>query len=61
MADPAVIGHFLPVNKLRRLFPDLLILAILLLLPLLIFFPVSLGNKTLIPADNLFQLSLIHI
>ncbi len=32
-----------------------MVLAVLLLVPLLIFFPTSLGNKTLIPADNLFQ------
>jgi O-antigen/teichoic acid export membrane protein len=46
---------FYSVTKLRRFFPDFLVLAILLLVPLLIFLPTSLGNKTLIPADNLFQ------
>jgi len=40
---------------LRRYLPDLLIVAGLLLLPLLFFAPVTLGNRTLIPADNLYQ------
>jgi len=34
---------------------DLGILALLLLLPLLLFAPVALGHKTLLPADNLFM------
>lgn len=40
---------------LRRHFPDVLIVAGLLLLPLLFFAPVTLGDRTLIPADNLYQ------
>ncbi|MGQ9851054.1 MAG: oligosaccharide flippase family protein [Aggregatilineaceae bacterium] len=40
---------------LRRYFPDVLIVAGLLLLPLLFFAPVTLGDRTLIPADNLYQ------
>ena len=43
------------MKKLGRFSPDLLVLAIFLLLPLLLFWPVTLGDKTLIPADNLFQ------
>jgi len=43
------------VKRFGRHSPDLLVLAALLLLPLLIFWPVTLGSKTLIPADNLFQ------
>ncbi len=39
----------------RKIFPDLLIVVGLLALPLLFFFPVTLGGKTLIPADNLYQ------
>jgi O-antigen/teichoic acid export membrane protein len=34
---------------------DLLILLVLLALPLILFWPVTLGSKTLIPADNLYQ------
>ncbi len=40
---------------LRRVLPDALIVAGLLLLPLLFFAPVTLGDRTLIPADNLYQ------
>ncbi len=40
---------------LRRHSKDLLALTGLLLLPLLLFWPVTVGGKTLIPADNLFQ------
>ncbi len=40
---------------LRRVLPDGLIVAGLLLLPLLFFAPVTLGDRTLIPADNLYQ------
>lgn len=39
----------------RRILPDLWIVAGLLLLPLLFFAPVTLGSQTLIPADNLYQ------
>lgn len=41
------------LNILRRLKPDLLIALGLLLLPLLLFWPVTLGDRTLVPADNL--------
>jgi hypothetical protein len=34
---------------------DLLVLLVLLALPLILFWPVTLGSKTLIPADNLYQ------
>jgi hypothetical protein len=39
---------------IRKTLPDLGILALLLLFPLLLFAPVVLGPKTLLPADNLF-------
>ena len=39
----------------RRRRADFLILAVLFLLPLLLFWPVTLGGKTLLPADNLYQ------
>jgi hypothetical protein len=39
----------------RRRRADLLILAVLLLLPLLLFWPVTLGGQTLLPVDNLYQ------
>jgi hypothetical protein len=34
--------------------PDLGILVLLLLLPLLLYAPVALGSKTLLPVDTLF-------
>jgi len=40
---------------MRKITPDLLLLAGLLILPLILFAPVTLGGKTLIPADNLYQ------
>ena len=40
---------------MRKFTPDLLLLAGLLILPLVLFAPVTLGGKTLIPADNLYQ------
>src|SRR5690606_36170601 len=40
---------------MRKFTPDLLLLAGLLLLPLILFAPVTLGGKTLLPADNLYQ------
>jgi len=40
---------------IRKLLPDLGILILLLLLPLLLFAPVALGSKTLLPADVLFS------
>ncbi|MBN1564061.1 MAG: YfhO family protein, partial [Anaerolineae bacterium] len=39
----------------KKYLPDVLIVAGLLLLPLLFFAPVTLGGKTQIPADNLYQ------
>ena len=40
---------------IRKALPDLSILVLLLLLPLLLFAPVALGSKTLLPADVLFS------
>ena len=40
---------------IRKTLPDLGVLALLLSLPLLLFAPVALGPKTLLPADVLFQ------
>ncbi|MBN1679531.1 MAG: oligosaccharide flippase family protein [Anaerolineae bacterium] len=40
---------------IRKVLPDVVIVAGLLLLPLLFFAPVTLGGQTLIPADNLYQ------
>jgi hypothetical protein len=42
-------------QRLRRALPDLLIIAVLLAVPLAFFFPQTLGGRTLLPADNLFQ------
>src|SRR5512139_3273358 len=39
----------------RRRRTDLLILAVLFVLPLLLFWPVTLGGKTLLPVDNVYQ------
>jgi O-antigen/teichoic acid export membrane protein len=39
----------------RRLHPDLLIVAVLFVLPLAFFWQVTLGSRTLLPADNLYQ------
>ncbi|MBU0702658.1 MAG: hypothetical protein KKC18_02180, partial [Chloroflexi bacterium] len=39
---------------IRKSLPDLSIIVLLLLLPLLLFAPVVLGHKTLLPADSLF-------
>ncbi|MEN8098152.1 MAG: oligosaccharide flippase family protein [Chloroflexota bacterium] len=41
--------------RYRRLIPDLAALLVLLLIPMVLFMPVTLGNRTLIPADNLLQ------
>ena len=41
--------------RLRRLLPDVLIVVGLFLLPLAFFWQVTLGNRTLLPADNLYQ------
>jgi len=40
---------------IRKRLPDLGALILLSLLPLLLFAPVSLGSKTLLPADILFS------
>ncbi len=40
---------------MRRRLPDILIFALLLLLPLLMFGQQTVGGKTLIPAENLYQ------
>lgn len=41
--------------RFRRWAPNLGALLLLLLLPLLLFWPVTIGSRTLIPADNLYQ------
>ena len=41
--------------RFRRWLPDLICLAVLLILPLILFGPVTTGGKTLVPADNLYQ------
>src|SRR5437868_8480319 len=43
------------LQRLRTWQPDLLIVAGLFLLPLLFFWQVTLGSRTLLPADNLYQ------
>jgi O-antigen/teichoic acid export membrane protein len=43
------------VGLFKRLLPDLGAVALLCLLPLLFFAPVTLGGRTLLPADNLYQ------
>ena len=40
---------------MRRYWRDLVLLILLTVLPLLLFAPVSLGNKTLLPVDALYQ------
>lgn len=40
---------------MRRRLPDLLALALLFSLPLLLFWPQTLGGRTLIPTENLYQ------
>ena len=40
---------------MKQMFSGPVIVAGLLALPLLFFAPVTLGGKTLIPADNLYQ------
>src|SRR5688572_6361736 len=42
-------------QRLRPILPDLVFAAVLLLIPLIFFLPQTLGGRTLIPADNLFQ------
>ncbi len=41
-------------KRLRRQWRDLLAVGLLLVFPLLLFAPVSLGTKTLLPVDVLF-------
>jgi O-antigen/teichoic acid export membrane protein len=40
--------------RTRKLWPSLVVVGILLVLPLLIFWPVTVGSRTLLPVDNLF-------
>ncbi|MBL8165616.1 MAG: hypothetical protein JNJ61_26770, partial [Anaerolineae bacterium] len=40
---------------MRRRIPDLFILALLFALPLLLFWPQTVGGRTLIPTENLYQ------
>jgi len=42
-------------ERLRRALPDLLIALVLLALPLLLLAPQTLGGRTLLPVENLFQ------
>lgn len=42
-------------TALRRRLPDLGIAALLFLLPLILFWPQTLGGRTLIPTENLYQ------
>ncbi|MEM6283717.1 MAG: hypothetical protein AAF787_16115 [Chloroflexota bacterium] len=41
--------------RIRNNAPDVLIGILLFVLPLMIFFPQTLGGRTLIPAENLYQ------
>ena len=43
------------IIALRRRLPDLLIAALLLALPLAAFWPQTVGGRTLLPAENLYQ------
>ncbi len=47
--------RFLNSPRGRGIVNDALIIALLFALPLLLFFPQTLGGRTLIPADNLYQ------
>jgi O-antigen/teichoic acid export membrane protein len=40
---------------IRRYLPDIFIVGLLLLLPLILFWPQTVGGKTLIPTENLYQ------
>lgn len=42
-------------DRLKRILPDLIIVGFLLVVPLILFFPQTLGGKTILPVDNLFQ------
>ena len=39
----------------RRILPDVLIISFLLLLPLVMFYQQTLGDRTLLPTENLYQ------
>lgn len=43
------------MRRLRPFLPDLLLFFSFLLLPLLLYAPVTLGGRTMLPADNLYQ------
>ncbi|MGB7339849.1 MAG: oligosaccharide flippase family protein [Phototrophicaceae bacterium] len=43
------------MQALRRATPDLVIMTLLFVLPLVFFLPQTLGGRTLIPTENLFQ------
>lgn len=43
------------MQALRRATPDILIVTLLFVLPLIFFLPQTLGGRTLIPTENLFQ------
>jgi O-antigen/teichoic acid export membrane protein len=43
------------MGRSRKLVAELGAVCVLLILPLILFWPVTLGSKTLIPADNLYQ------
>lgn len=42
-------------ERLNRYLPDIGIIVFLLIVPLLTFFPQTVGGKTLVPVDNLYQ------
>lgn len=42
--------------RIRKLWPDLIAIAILFLLPLVLFWAVTIGPRTLLPFDNLFTI-----
>ena len=41
--------------RLRAIWPDVLIALAFLILPLLLYSGVTVGSRTILPADNLFQ------
>lgn len=50
---PAKVGPMR--ERLKRILPDILVAALLLIVSLLFFFPQTIGGKTILPVDNLFQ------
>lgn len=42
-------------QRLRPILPDLVFAAVLFLMPLIFFLPQTLGGRTMLPVDNLFQ------